>query len=243
MRAHIDDLRRSVPEFEKAPLLIFVERNLGFEAEHLHRALRELPLVRFYRDEAAQRTGVLTTDVIKYAAMTLTNVFLREQRLCIWAADALIARDPNDARRRLREQLEIYSFQFKSPENVFQKERVALSGKVCHTMCARACRRVALIIWCARRWAASRTTSSSASSLASTGPRAAASRRCLYKNAYYKLCACHTIVWTCTLCSHRLRRRLRIRRFRCLGIRTRRDSTRQANCHRGNGTCRGAAGA
>ena len=41
------------------------------------------------------------------------------------------------------------------------------------------------------RWAASRTTSSSASSSASTGPRAAASRRCLYKNAYYKLCACH----------------------------------------------------
>ena len=89
-----------------------------------------MPLVRFYRDESAQRTGVLTTDVVKYAAMTLTNVFLREQRLCIWGADALIARDANDARRRLREQLEIYSFQFKSPENVFQKERVALSGKV-----------------------------------------------------------------------------------------------------------------
>jgi len=130
VRTHIRDLRRSVPEFEKSHLLIFVERNLGFEAEHLHRALRDEPYTTFYRDEQASRTGVLTTDVVKYGAMTLTNVMLREHRLFLWPVARLIARDPAEARRRIREQLEIYSFQFKAPENVFQKERVALSGKV-----------------------------------------------------------------------------------------------------------------
>ena len=38
--------------------------------------------------------------------------------------------DPAGARRRMKEQLEIYSFQFKTPDNVFQKGRFALSGKV-----------------------------------------------------------------------------------------------------------------
>ena len=117
-------------EFEESSILIFVERNLGFEAEHIHRALRDEPGVNFFRDEQAHRTGILTTDVVKYGAMTLTNVILREQRLFILPAETLIARDPHEARRRLREQLEIYSFQFKAPDNVFQKERVALSGKV-----------------------------------------------------------------------------------------------------------------
>ena len=107
-----------------------MERNLGFEAEHFHRELRHLPLVTFYRDEQAARTGILTTDVVKLGAVTLTNIFLREHRLSLLPPEMLIARDPLDARRRLREQLEVYSFQFKSAETVFQKERYALSGKV-----------------------------------------------------------------------------------------------------------------
>ncbi len=129
VRTHIADLR-SVPEFEYSPIMIFVERNLGFEAEHMHRALRDEPMVVFYRDEQAGRTGILTTDTVKYGAMTLTNVMLREGRLCLLPYTQLVARDPQEARRRLREQLEIYSLQYKSPETVFQKGRVALSGKV-----------------------------------------------------------------------------------------------------------------
>ncbi len=129
VRTHIQDLR-CIPELEYSPVMIFVERNLGFEAEHMHRALRDEERVVFYRDEQAGRTGILTTDVVKYGAMTLTNVILREGRLCILPVGQLVARDAHEARRRLREQLEIYSLQYKSPENVFQKGRVALSGKV-----------------------------------------------------------------------------------------------------------------
>ena len=117
-------------QLEHSPITIFVERNLGFEAEHFHRELRSLPLVTFYRDEQASRTGILTTDVVKLGAVTLTNIFLRERRMSMLPNDMFVARDAPEAKRRLREQLEIYSFQFKSPENVFQKERYALSGKV-----------------------------------------------------------------------------------------------------------------
>ena len=72
----------------------------------------------------------MTTENVKLGAMTMTNVMLREQRINLLQTDQLVSRDPQEARRRLREQLEIYSLQFKTPENAFQKGRYALSGKV-----------------------------------------------------------------------------------------------------------------
>ena len=82
----------------------------------------------FYRDVQANRTGILTTDNVKLAAMTMTNVMLREQRINLYGD--LVSRDAQEIRRRLREQLEIYSLQFKTPDTVFQKNKYALSGKV-----------------------------------------------------------------------------------------------------------------
>ena len=107
-----------------------MERNLGFEAEHFQRALHNMENVVFYRDEQAGRTGILTSENVKLGAMTHTNVMLREQRICMFPNNMLIARDAQEYRRKLREQLEMYSFQFKTPNNVFQKGRYALSGKV-----------------------------------------------------------------------------------------------------------------
>ena len=107
-----------------------MERNLGFEAEHLERALRGEELVSFYKDRQACRTGVLTTENVKLGAMTMTNVMLRERRIHIMPVERLSSQDPAAARRKLKEQLEIYSLQFKEPETVFQKGRYALSGKV-----------------------------------------------------------------------------------------------------------------
>ena len=86
--------------------------------------------VVFYRDQQACRTGILTTDVVKMAAMTMTNVMLREQRVNLMPEAQLVSRDPQEIRRKLREQLEIYSMQFKTADTVFQKNRCALSGKV-----------------------------------------------------------------------------------------------------------------
>lgn len=129
VKTHIKELRK-VPEFEYSKITIFVERNLGFEAEHFQRALHKLDNVNFYRDEQAGRTGVLTSENVKLGAMTLTNVMLREQRISMFPIGSLVARDSQECKRKLREQLEMYSFQFKAPNNVFQKGRYALSGKV-----------------------------------------------------------------------------------------------------------------
>ncbi len=129
VRQHVAALRQ-IPELAFSTVHIIVERNLGFEAEHMERVLKNEENVVFYRDAIAKRTGVLTTENVKLGAMTLTNVMLREKRVHMLQGPSLISNDPLTARRRLKEQLEIFSFQFKSPENVFQKGRFALSGKV-----------------------------------------------------------------------------------------------------------------
>lgn len=60
--------------------------------------------------------------------VTLLNTMLREQRVHI--DTELVSREPKTIKIRLREQLEIYSYQFKQAPTTFGKTQVALSGKV-----------------------------------------------------------------------------------------------------------------
>jgi hypothetical protein len=60
--------------------------------------------------------------------MELLNIMLRERRLAV--CRHMHSRDKRGMMTRLREQLEVYSFQFKQALNTFQKDRTALSGKV-----------------------------------------------------------------------------------------------------------------
>ena len=101
---------------------------MSSEAEHHERALAGIRHVQFRVDHKAQRFGILTTQEIKYAMMTLTNNMLRDQRIAI--AGQIVSQDPAGNLRRLKEQLSVYSFQFKSAQNCFGKQRVALCGKV-----------------------------------------------------------------------------------------------------------------
>jgi len=57
----------------------------------MERALRDEPNVIFYRDVQASRTGVWTTENVKLAAMTLTNVMLRESRVHLASDKTLIS--------------------------------------------------------------------------------------------------------------------------------------------------------
>lgn len=50
--------------FRHSEIVVMVERNLGFEAEHHHRALSGIPLTRHRIDHQAQRYGVLTTEEV-----------------------------------------------------------------------------------------------------------------------------------------------------------------------------------
>ena len=127
VRRHIARIRDD-PMFTMSEIIIMVERNLGFESEHHERALRDIPGTRHRIDHQANRFGVLTTEEIKYGMMTLFNTLLRDQRVNV--ADPLLSDDPDGNRKRLREQLIIYSFQYKAAANAFGKQRVSLNGKV-----------------------------------------------------------------------------------------------------------------
>lgn len=129
VRHHITGLRH-IPEFSFSRIVVLVERNLGFEAEHMRRVLGTMENVHFYQDQQANRVGVLTTETVKLGAMTLTNVLLREKRVHVLPDAQFVSQTTAQCKRKLREQLEIYSFQFKMPDSVFQKARYALSGKV-----------------------------------------------------------------------------------------------------------------
>ena len=51
--------------FRHSEIVVMVERNLGFEAEHHQRALAGIPLTRHRVDHQAQRYGVLTTEEVR----------------------------------------------------------------------------------------------------------------------------------------------------------------------------------
>lgn len=118
---HISRIRdQSV--FMNSEIIIMCERNLGFEAEHHEKALRDLHLVRHRVDREAKRFGILTTEDIKYAMMTLFSTMMRDQRVNV--REPLLSAEPDANRRRLRDQLGIYSFQYKAAANAFGKQRV-----------------------------------------------------------------------------------------------------------------------
>jgi hypothetical protein len=129
---HISELRSKV-QWLRSRIVIYVEHNLGFESEHHARALQNMPNVAFYRDEKRGRVGMLTTLPIKHAMCTLVNAMFREDRICASSGDGFVitcGRREDDMKRLLRDQLEIYSYQFKQAATVFNKGQVALSGKV-----------------------------------------------------------------------------------------------------------------
>ena len=124
---HVAKLRENLYR-SGSKVKIFVERNLGFEAEHHKRALSHIPNASFHEDDKAGRVGILTTDSVKHAAMELLNIMLREKRVAV--CRHMHSRDRKGMLVRLREQLEVYSFQYKQALNTFQKDRTSLSGKV-----------------------------------------------------------------------------------------------------------------
>jgi hypothetical protein len=124
---HIYRLRRSRPEWSQSRVKIYVERNLGFEAEHHKLALQHLPGVTFRMDPTSDRVGMLTTQTIKHAMATLLSTLLREERVHI--LHPIVTSDHNNL-ERLREQMHVYSYQFKLGVTTFQPDKCAISGKI-----------------------------------------------------------------------------------------------------------------
>ena len=119
-----------VTPWRNSRIIIFVERNLGNEAEHHRHALKNISGVFFREDPKNGRVDLLTSNEIKHGAATLLNIMLREQRLCILPEKDLVCKNPRYFILKLKEQMNIYSYQFKDAKDTFGSGRVALSGKV-----------------------------------------------------------------------------------------------------------------
>ena len=103
------------------------------QAEHHARALQgNMPGITFFRDERRGRVGILTTLPIKHAMCTLTNAMLHENRICCTSGDNFVSKNCKEMEIKalLRDEMQTYSYQFKTASTVFNKEQVALSGKV-----------------------------------------------------------------------------------------------------------------
>jgi len=62
VRRHIARLR-TLAMLADSEIIIMCERNLGFESEHLQRALAGMPNVRHWVDHAAQRYSIIMNEV------------------------------------------------------------------------------------------------------------------------------------------------------------------------------------
>lgn len=114
-----------------AEIVVYVERNLGFEAEHHEYALRGFDSrVRFFYDTAAQRCGILTTSATKHAMCTVTENMLREHRIVIHPSVVVTTGDVRVLLLCFRDQMYTYSYSFKEAPNLFSAARCALTGKV-----------------------------------------------------------------------------------------------------------------
>lgn len=129
LKEHITQIRRNLV-WRESDIVVFVEHNLGFEAEHHERALRHLYKVQFYRDMQRQRVGILTTLAVKHSMCTLLNAMLRENRICLLDDTLFVSRDTVRLKILLKEELQVFSYQFKSASTIFSKDQCALSGKV-----------------------------------------------------------------------------------------------------------------
>jgi hypothetical protein len=127
VRSHIARIRAADSHWIRSQVHIYVERNLGFEAEHHKLNLGQEENVSFRMDPETDRCGIYTTQSIKHAMAALMNTLLREQRIHV--RKPLIAEDPGTP-TRLREQMCIYGFQYKVAPNPFSQDKCCLSGKV-----------------------------------------------------------------------------------------------------------------
>jgi hypothetical protein len=128
LERHIAAIRSQHYRLNMSECRVMIERNLGFEAEHMFRHCRNWPSVTFLREPGSDRIGCLTTQNLKLAFVTYTNILLRENRVFV-TQDRFVDLNAAKSRDMLLDQLSFFSFSFSAPQTLMQKERFAISGK------------------------------------------------------------------------------------------------------------------
>lgn len=126
---HVAAVRQAYSALEPGHVIVIVERNLGFEAEHLFRYCRGIPRSRFLYERGSRRVGILTTQAFKLAYVTFLSILLREERALCAPADAFVNTLGNNTRALLRDQLAFFGVSFSTVESQFSKQRMAIGGK------------------------------------------------------------------------------------------------------------------
>lgn len=130
LKLHIKTVRERYSMLSTSPVRVIIERNLGFEAEHLYRECRHgIENCMFVREPLSSRIGVLTTQELKLAFVTYTNIILRENRMYAREPDNFVDVGKNNTRGMLLDQLSFFGFTFSKQDHVFQKEKFVISGK------------------------------------------------------------------------------------------------------------------
>ena len=125
LKNHIHTVRDCYSEFVLGPVHIIVERNLGFEAEHVYRECRDsVEHCNFVCEPGVDRIGVLTTHTRKLAYVSVMNIMLRDDRIFAVDDTEWIDIGKNNTRSMLMDQLSFFGFLFSRPE-----EKVAINGK------------------------------------------------------------------------------------------------------------------
>jgi len=130
LKEHIREVRSNFAEHNFSTVNIIVERNLGFEAEHVYRECREsIHNCEFMCEAGVDRIGVLTTHTRKLAYVSVLNIMLRDNRIFAVDDAQWVDGGNNNTRSMLIDQLSFFGFLFSRVDNAFQKEKLSINGK------------------------------------------------------------------------------------------------------------------
>lgn len=130
LKTHIEHIRTHHSEYSLSNVCIIVERNLGFESEHLFRECENsIENSSYMCEPGVERIGVLTTHARKIAYVAVMNNMLRDTRIYAANVATWVEHGKNNTRSQLLDQLSFFGFSFSHQENAFQKEKMAISGK------------------------------------------------------------------------------------------------------------------
>jgi hypothetical protein len=130
---HINKIRTQ-PAFANCTMVVIPEANLGLEAAHITKYLREstVPNWCILREDRMNLPGVRTTADNKEAMCIRLQDLLRSDGVGIARDLVCVDEDSNaaDQVQSLMQQLMGYSIMVKKAETVFQKTKIVFTGKI-----------------------------------------------------------------------------------------------------------------
>jgi len=122
---------QSINTLRNASLVVGVEANLGFEANHVLHALRKAGVPHIALHEGAQESvGVLTTNASKELMCVGLQELIDHKRMVISRQLVSLSASPLETLDTLFKQMNTYTIVVEAPRTPFGKPRRTYTGKV-----------------------------------------------------------------------------------------------------------------